>query len=413
MRTTPKSIDLRFRFGSEKRGGSVRRLSARIVSALFLFALLASVSFLYADGEDWGYRGNRGHTGYSPDSGPEDAYVNWVFRADERFGTSSPVISNGIIYIADLPGRVYAVNAQNAAVIWKSDLKAAVSSSVTADGGSVFVIAEDGYIHCLNSADGKYKWARNLGGSSYSSPILDGGDLFVASDAGIVFSFDPSGGEVKWLSYLEGSIPSTPLPTDNLVIVPATTRTPPVEGEAKSVGKLFFLDRTTGKVTKRILFPSGFNRNSAALYGDQLFIGCTDGNLYAFDRKEGKELWKSRTGGPIESDPLVWGEKIYTGSSDGTLYAMKRSNGEVEWKTALGGPVVSSPVGSGNYLVFTAYSKKKGDETIGVVKAVSALDGKVKWEFPTGGPIQSNPALYGGKLYIASGDWKLYAFVSP
>ena len=37
-------------------------------------------------------------------------------------------------------------------------------------------------------------------------------------------------------------------------------------------------------------------------------------------------------------------------------------------------------------------------------------DGSTLWEYETGNVIQSSPAVYGGKLYIGSGDHNVYCF---
>src|SRR5688572_27864889 len=49
--------------------------------------------------------------------------------------------------------------------------------------------------------------------------------------------------------------------------------------------------------------------------------------------------WKFRTDGRVISTPVVVGEVVYVGSTDGGLYAVNRRDGTQRWKFATQGPV--------------------------------------------------------------------------
>ena len=53
--------------------------------------------------------------------------------------------------------------------------------------------------------------------------------------------------------------------------------------------------------------------------------------------------WKFKTGGRVISSPAVAGGTVYVGSSDGHIYAVDRATGAERWKFATRGPVHSSP----------------------------------------------------------------------
>jgi outer membrane protein assembly factor BamB len=53
--------------------------------------------------------------------------------------------------------------------------------------------------------------------------------------------------------------------------------------------------------------------------------------------------WKFKTQGRVVSSPLVVGDAIYVGSTDGNLYAVNRADGTLRWKFATRGAVNSSP----------------------------------------------------------------------
>src|ERR1035437_7465277 len=49
-------------------------------------------------------------------------------------------------------------------------------------------------------------------------------------------------------------------------------------------------------------------KSSAAIVGDRVFIGSDDGNVYALALADGTKVWAFKTGGGVESSPLVMEE---------------------------------------------------------------------------------------------------------
>jgi outer membrane protein assembly factor BamB len=136
-------------------------------------------------------------------------------------------------------------------------------------------------------------------------------------------------------------------------------------------------------------------------------------------------LWKFKTGGRVVSSPLVVGDVIYVGSTDGSLYAINRGDGTQRWKFDSKGPISSSPA-LHNGLVFIS-------SVDGLVYAIDAGTGQSKWTFATKGErrftapgihgaiprtermpdpfdvFTSSPAVANGIVYIGSGDQNVYA----
>ena len=73
-----------------------------------------------------------------------------------------------------------------------------------------------------------------------------------------------------------------------------------------------------------------------------IYVGSTDGNIYALDQMDGKVVWQYPTGGPVVSSPVLGPDgTIYTGSDDAKLYALN-PDGSLLWSAATGGKVRSS-----------------------------------------------------------------------
>jgi outer membrane protein assembly factor BamB len=144
--------------------------------------------------------------------------------------------------------------------------------------------------------------------------------------------------------------------------------------------------------------PIGFS--SPMVFGSTLYVGSHDNDLYALNASTGALVWKTATGGVIDSTPAISGGLVYVGSGDGKLYAFNTADGSVAWTATTGGAIVSSPiVNGGNVYV--------GSED-GNVYAFDADTGTTVWTVTTLGPVEGSPAVWGGNLYIGSQDNILY-----
>jgi hypothetical protein len=69
-----------------------------------------------------------------------------------------------------------------------------------------------------------------------------------------------------------------------------------------------------------------------------------------------KLLWTFQTKGPVRSSPAVTESTVFIGSTDGTLYAIDRGSGEVRWAADVGSPVSSSPAVAEGLVLFGSRS---------------------------------------------------------
>ena len=73
----------------------------------------------------------------------------------------------------------------------------------------------------------------------------------------------------------------------------------------------------------------------------------------------GKMLWASYIGNrpsTVETSPLVAGGIVYVGASDGVIYALDAAKGTLLWQHATGVPVFASMAVSGNCLYAADFS---------------------------------------------------------
>lgn len=165
--------------------------------------------------------------------------------------------------------------------------------------------------------------------------------------------------------------------------------------------------------------------STPAVVGDVVYVGSTDGILYAINRADGTPRWTFETGGPIASSPAVSGDLVYISSLDGNIYAVEAATGTKRWEFATEGErrftapgihgaiprtermpdpfdvFLSSPTVAGGTLYIGS-----GDQHI---YALDAATGALRWSFATGDVVHASPAVVDGVVYIGSWDRNLYA----
>ena len=165
--------------------------------------------------------------------------------------------------------------------------------------------------------------------------------------------------------------------------------------------------------------------SSPAVVGGTIYVGSTDGNMYAVNRETGKLQWKFDAKSRIASSPAVSDGIVYFGAYDGSFYAVDAAAGQLKWKFHTGGErrfegkhlhgsqpadevmpdpfdcYLSSPVVWNGVVYFGS-----GD---GNVYALNAASGAVNWKFKTGDVVHASPAIAGGTVFIGSWDSYFYA----
>jgi outer membrane protein assembly factor BamB len=165
--------------------------------------------------------------------------------------------------------------------------------------------------------------------------------------------------------------------------------------------------------------------SSPLVVGEAVYVGSTDGSLYAINRADGTQRWKFDTRGPISSSPAYHDGLVFITSVDGSLYAVDAATGTVRWSFATKGErrftapgihgaiprtermpdpfdvFLSSPTIAGGLVYFGS-----GDHH---VYALDASNGALRWSFPTGDVVHASPAVSAGLVYIGSWDRHLYA----
>jgi len=409
------------------------------------------------------FHGNNARTGVYTGAGPQTlGGVKWIFKAGGPIVTS-PVLADGVVYIASLDGHLYAVDQETGKEKWNFKSRMPITSTPAVEGDALYFVSSAGALAALNRSDGKPKWvfaieferkfeAKNLHGYPSpaqtipdawdiytSSPAVANGKVYFGSGDGNVYAVEAATGTLQWKFATKDVVHSSPAVVDHVVYI----------GSWDSY--LYALDAETG--AEKWSFKTGEDpaihnqvgfQSSPAVVDGTVYVGCRDAHLYAVDAATGRKKWDYPTSKSwVIGTPAVSDGTVYVGTSDSARFmALDAKTGRLRFNFDAKSYMFSSPALAGNL----AYV---GDHN-GRLYAIDRKSGKLAWQFQTEasksdplkilnedgslnrdamspifgdfedmyidfyrfisiGAIFSSPAVDRGVVYIGSMDGNLYA----
>ena len=139
----------------------------------------------------------------------ENGKVNWTFAsgysAKKSMWPQSLALGTDRVFFGGIDGTVYALAAQSGQVIWKRDLGARVSASLTVSGDNLYVGTTNEYMFRLNTKTGQIISQMKLKTIPVGWPTLAGDNLLVylnpnggAGGAELLISLDPALKQIQW-----------------------------------------------------------------------------------------------------------------------------------------------------------------------------------------------------------------------
>jgi outer membrane protein assembly factor BamB len=235
-----------------------------------------------------------------------------------------------------------------------------VASAATPDGGLLVVPSVDRKVRGIEAASGRVIWEVETRGPNKARPAAVGDDVLVGSMDGRLYRLRQRNGGLVWRSELIGR----------------------------------------GDLT-----------SEPVVWGDRAFVTSTDNRLSAVSLVDGTVLWdRARphrgeftiTG---QAGAAVVGDNVVTGFSDGQLVAMAASDGATSWAVDLSADqteftdVDATPVLVGETLVVSAYSSG--------LYGIDPSDGAVLWQLP--GEAYGTAATLDRMVYVPQADGHVLA----
>jgi outer membrane protein assembly factor BamB len=197
---------------------------------------------------------------------------------------SSPLVTDGVVYVGDWRGRVYALDATTGRVRWTFQGKGRIKGAVARSGNRLYVGTYEGYLYALRVKTGKVIWRTKsqdrLGGRGYfySTPAVAYGRVYIGSTDRKVYSFGAASGKLRWSHGTGGYVYGSPAVWRKTVYVGSYS------------GRFYALDAATGDVRWRFKANGDISGSAVVLNGVVYFSTFKD-RTYALDGRTGRQLW--------------------------------------------------------------------------------------------------------------------------
>jgi hypothetical protein len=177
-------------------------------------------------------------------------------------GMMQPIVHRGLVLVASLEGKVYAVREEDGTTAWEAELPGGSVATGAAAGDIVVFASLRGVVHGFAIADGKLRWTVERGRTITGAPCLVGDRVYVANHGRSVHAIQWETGRVLWRSAklgaaIQGSLAATP--------------------EAVYVGaedlKVYKLEADDGRITAaRQIFGQSFRLEWPVIHDRKLWV---------------------------------------------------------------------------------------------------------------------------------------------
>lgn len=251
---------------------------------------------------------------------------------------SSPIVEDGVVFVATEDGVVYAIELASGDQLWQypepdAEPMGPITAGLAFSDGIVYAGTEDGTLHLINAdgtldtagdtSDSRLHCEADMDGSITVNPVVVDGTVYIS--IGHFVYMLPAGvcevpitERVQYLS--ENVVDVAPAVHGNLMYVPngqwlnAIDLTRVGEGSSDpdavhhwSVGKV--------NADAKISTPPVVTR-------DAVYFGTESGRVYAVDSDTGDVLGEFQTGNFVTASPVVVEGAVYIASGDGNIYAV-------------------------------------------------------------------------------------------
>jgi outer membrane protein assembly factor BamB len=268
--------------------------------------------------------------------------------------TGGPSVYSGLVAIGGRNGEVYAFNALDGSMLWKSMVSSSVITAPLVTFDTVVVRVNDGKVIGLDLSTGVKKWQfeRGLPALSVrgnSAPVLGPGLIFVGYEDGTVIALRQQDGQRVWEQLVAKPDGRTEL-----------DRMADIDGEIQ-VGDRELFASSYRNSTMSIGLNNGqpiWARDiggyaGIALLSDRVLVSDNDGNVWALDRSGGADIWKQsalvRRG---LTTPVVQGAYAVVGDREGYVHWLDSQTGDLKGRVEASDAIVGSPVVSDDGILF-------------------------------------------------------------
>ncbi len=343
---------------------------------------------------DWPVpRGDPQSTGSTPRTLPNALVVRWEYKADEAIETT-PVISDGRVFVADVMGQIYAISQTDGKELWRRNYDTGFLASPAVQGQQLVIGDIEGNLYAIDVKSGEELWKTTTDGEINGSAAFHGGNVLVTSQDGKLHCFSMADGSPVWSYQTEDQIRCSPTVAGGRTFLGGCD------------GQLHIVDLNTGKAIGEPLPLGGPTGSTPAVSGTKAFLPIMDGAVLAFDWQQHKELWRyedQERPQEYRNSVAVSDKLIIASSQYKQVDAISIDTGKLQWRHTLRRRADASPVIAGQDVWIAA--------TDGRLIRLSLADGTdEKWSYEIRGSFLAAPAIAGDQLFIADDEGVVRCF---
>ncbi|MGQ9582985.1 MAG: outer membrane protein assembly factor BamB family protein [Thermoplasmatota archaeon] len=345
--------------------------------------------------------------------------IAWPIAFSVGHNLSPPSVAAGRLYVGAANGSLYALNPQNANVIWSAQLDGPVVSSPAFSSGSLFIGTANGSLYRVNAATGAEEWRQPLGAGVERSVAL-AQDIVIAPTLEGLTARLLNGSEV-WSLALPGGPASSPAVSRSRAYVGSSSGLVVAVGWAPTARIAPGAPASTYQGTPLSLIGTAPDCEPVAWEWRSSLDGplSTRPNLtistlslgahgISLRVQDGNWSWSAPYTISVEVLPsLEWPmfrkDTSHRGASEGEVPLTST----IAWRTAIGGRVYSSPV-VWNGTLYVGSRLAPGSP--GRLSALDTRTGDLLWSYNSTGMIDSTPACADGMVFVADDAGNLVAF---
>lgn len=283
--------------------------------------------------------------------------VIWTADIPGTYFWSGAAYGDGRVYVVNFDGRMKAFAAETGQLLWDIKLPGqyAFSSPPTFHKGIVYTggAGSGGTVYAVDASSGAVLWTNGVANGDHSSPAVTDDGVYVTYACGVSYRFDPINGQRLWIhtTGCSGGGGKTPVFYDGKIYSRGYYPSP--DG--------FVLDAATGS------YLGGFYTQTTPTFYEGNAFMLYNYALRRMDANTLAELW-TRAVGHLVTPPIIVNGVLYVGASDGILYAVDPFSGETLWSDNVGASInapdehnVSSPVaaiGAGEGIIVVPASNR-------------------------------------------------------
>ncbi|MBN4055533.1 outer membrane protein assembly factor BamB [bacterium AH-315-K03] len=283
----------------------------------------------------------------------------------------TPVIDDGIIYVASADGDVEAITLDTGKTVWDIELDRSIIGGIGLGNDVLMAGTASGHVVLLKRENGEQLWEADVQGEVLAPPQTNGKLIFVQTYNGQMLALDINDGSRVW-SYRN----TVPILSLRGTSTPLLMRDSVYGGFAN--GRVISFDAETGAISwnTKIAVAKGNSEieriidvdGAMLLVNNIMYVASYQGNVAAIDIISGRRLWSKESSSYVGLSQGFG--NLYVSGEDGSVTAFDKNGDDVRWaQTVLSRRKLTGSAILGSYVIVGDFE--------GYLHALSQVDGHI------------------------------------